>query len=213
MKLITNLICLKTLYIYSLFASCFFIGSPAWAQESEPLALDRAYCDSVELGHPDLDRCEAFLEELLAEEELALGESMYMETQAEGELLNQMVEESRLRAAERRADGIVYSSPETQTRWNAGSVIITGAGASVGAVGGLFVGAVLTFSLDGGSSTDGIVLVVTTAMGGLVGGLIGRGISNKIWGYDEDDDTRSAQFYVAPYLHEDASGLTFSSRF
>jgi len=189
------------------------MGSPAWAQESEPQALDRDYCDSIELGHPDLDRCEAFLEELVAEEELALGESMYMETQAEGELLNQMVAESRLIAAERRADGIVYSRPETQTRWNAGSVIITGAGASVGAFGGLFFGGLLTFDYNGGSSGDGIVWVCTTVAGGLVGGLVGRGISNLIWDYDEDDDTRAAQFYVAPYLREDASGLTFSSRF
>ena len=213
MKRIANLICLKTLYIYSLFTFCFFIGSPAWAQESEPQVLDRAYCDSVELGHPDLERCDAFLEELVAEEELALGESMYMETQAEGELLNQMVAESRLMAAERRADGIVYSRTETQTRWNAGSVIITGAGASVGAFGGLIAGVIITFDYGVGSGADGLVWAFTTAMGGLVGGMIGKGISNKIWGYDEDDDTRSAQFYVAPYLHEDASGLTFSSRF
>jgi len=214
MKPITNLICLKTLYMSSLFAFGFSIGSPAWAQESEPQALDRAYCDSVELGHPDLDRCEAFLEELVAEEELALGESMYMETQAEGELLNQMVAESRLMAAERRADGIVYSRTETQTRWNAGSVIITGAGASAGAFGGLIVGVVLTLDLSGGSDNlDGVVWAVTTVAGGLLGWRIGRGISNKIWGYEGDDDTSAAQFYVAPYLNEDASGLTFSSRF
>jgi hypothetical protein len=216
MKPITNLICLKTLYIYSLFASCFFIGSPAWAQESEPQTLDRAYCDSIELGHPDLERCDAFLEELVAEEELALEESMYMEAQAEEALQMQMVAESRLIAAERRDEAPERSEnsrTETQTRSNAGSVIITGAGTAAGVFGGFIGGVIITFDYGVASGADGLVWAFTTVAGGIVGGLIGRGISNNIWGDDEDDNTRAAQFYVAPYLNEDASGLTFSSRF
>ena len=156
MKLITNLICLKTLYISSLFASCFFIGSPAWAQATQPPQSD-------------------FLT---------------------------LVEQSRPTEME---------STETQTRWNAGSIIITGAGAAAGAFGGLMTYAVVTFPLYSRMPTFDFWAVASA--GGLVGGLIGRGISNKIWGDDGDDDTRAAQFYVAPYLHEDASGLTFSSRF
>jgi hypothetical protein len=176
MKPITNLICLKTLYMSSLFVFCFFIGSPAWAQESEPQELDRAYCDSIELGHPDLERCEVFLEELAP-----IGES-----------------------------GECWECTETQTRWNAGSVIITGAAASAGAVGGLVIyvesSSCFIFCNAG-------LALLSLGGGGLVGGLVGRGISNLIWGYEGGDDTRTAQFYVAPYLHEDASGLTFSSRF
>lgn len=102
---------------------------------------------------------------------------------------------------------------EAQTRWNAGSVIITGTGAAAGAFGGLIVGVIITFDYNGTSTADLVLWAGTAAAGGLVGGLVGRGISNLIWGDDGDDDTRTAQFYVAPYLHEDASGLTFSSRF
>jgi hypothetical protein len=156
MKPITNLICLKTLYISSLFAFCFFIGSPAWAQAAQP---------------------------------------------PQSEFLT-LVEQSRPMEME---------STETQTRWNAGSVLIIGVGAYGGAsAAGISWG---IWSLASGDPANDIAGYASMAVGGIVGGLLGRSISNKIWGYDGDDDTRTAQFYVAPYLHEDASGLTFSSRF
>ena len=70
--------------ITSAVLSLSFYAPAAQAQESEFEGLDRAYCDDLEFGHPDLERCEVFLEELAAEEEL----------------LNQMVAASRSIAAE-----------------------------------------------------------------------------------------------------------------
>jgi hypothetical protein len=110
-----------------------------------------------------------------------------------------------------RSRPMEMESTETQTRWNAGSVLIIGVGAYGGAsAAGISWG---IWSLASGDPANDIAGYASMAVGGIVGGLLGRSISNKIWGYDGDDDTRAAQFYVAPYLHEDASGLTFSSRF
>ena len=102
-------------------------------------------------------------------------------------------------------------STETQTRWNAGSVLIIGVGAYSGASAAGIAWAIVTLASD--EPANDIVGYASMAVGALGGGLVGRSISNKIWGDDGGDDTRAAQFYVAPYLHEDASGLTFSSQF
>ena len=128
------------------------VDQPITTESSAPSAqaLDRAYCDNIELGHPDLERCEGILEGLVAEEELALEELMYMEAQADEERLNQMVAESSLIAAERRDEAPERSvavsrltEVERGTRSNAG-VLLTSAAVGglggVGLVGGLFVG-------------------------------------------------------------------------
>ena len=101
-------------------------------------------------------------------------------------------------------------SPLTHASWNRGTIIITGAAASAGAFGGLLVYVGIDRCL---TTCDTGWVVASTAVGGLLGGIIGKAISNGVMMYVNDDDPRSALFSVAPYLHEDASGLTFSSRF
>jgi hypothetical protein len=120
----------------------------AQAQESEAQALIRAYCDNIELGHPDLERCEGILEGLVAGEELALEELMYMEAQADEERLNQMVAESRLIVAEHFDEAPErYEAPERSvavsrltevergTRSNAGVLLTSAAVVGVGGLG------------------------------------------------------------------------------
>jgi hypothetical protein len=185
----------------------------AQAQESEAQALDRAYCDNIELGHPDLERCEGILEGLVAEEELALEELMYMEAQAEEELLNQMVAESRLIAAERRDEAPEHSENSLATRATdppTGFELVSavlGVGVkwvAIGAVVGLVVGHV-----SGGNEYFGYEYGI--AIGGSFGACIGIPIGAiKGWIAYSGEDT---QVSIAPYRHDDASGLMFSGQF
>ena len=100
--------------------SLSFYAPSALGQSSATQALDRAYCLSVwlEEGHPDLERCEAFLEELVAEHR--------------DEATERSVAVSRLTEVERRG-----------TRRNAGvlgTIAAVGGLGGVGFVGGVFIG-------------------------------------------------------------------------
>jgi hypothetical protein len=207
----------------------------AQAQESEAQALIRAYCDNIELGHPDLERCEGILEGLVAGEELALEELMYMEAQADEERLNQMVAESRLIVAEHFDEAPErYEAPERSvavsrltevergTRSNAGVLLTSAAVVGVGGlglVGGVFIGAgacgVLTGDLE---SLD--CLLGGGSAGAAVGALLGMyqgyrwarpNSSNGSSSRDVEQSDR--QVSIAPYRHDDASGLMFSGQF
>ena len=188
------------------FALCLLALSlsavgPAQAQESEPQILNRVYCDNIELDNPDLERCEVFLEELAAEEEL----------------LNQMISESRLIASERRDEAPEHSENSLATRatdpTTGERVLRASVGAVTGGIAGFALGGIVGFLgcelVDGGNGTFGCDL---SGIGGaMLGGIIGLPIgATKGWGRSKNSDR---QVSIAPYRQDDASGLMFSGQF
>ena len=177
--------------------SLSFYGPSAQAQESDTQALDRAYCDSVELGHPDLERCEAFLEELVAEEEL----------------LNEMVAEPRLIAAEtteHRENSLETRATDATTGNRA---FDTSVGAVLGGVKGVAIGYIVGMGtcwiVGAGDPYLGCDLtgLVWGGAGGFFGFLIG---AKKGWRASSGEDT---QVSLSPYRQDDASGVMFSGQF
>jgi len=171
-------------FLITAAALSLFLHAPsAQAQESEPQALDRAYCDDLEFGHPDLERCEAFLEELAAEEEL----------------LNEMVAASRSIAAERRDE--TTAREVTIMVFKAAAIIVV---IPAGVVGGYLGGVVMC---NGSYECLGSPEASLGAALGLVTGIV---LAGKILKIGESSD---AQVSLSPYRYDDASGLMFSGQF
>ena len=166
-----------------LLALSLSVGGSAQAQSYEPQVLDRVYCDNIELGHPDLERCEAFLEELVAEEEL----------------LNEMVAEPRLIAAERR-DEAPEREPSYRVFKAAAIIVVIPAGGVGGYLGGV---ALCRGSWSCYSSPE-------SSLGAFFGLVTGIVLAGKILKIGESSD---AQVSLSPYRHDDASGLMFSGQF
>ena len=119
---------------------------------------------------------------------------------------NSMVERAGLISVERGGTPV---SAESRVLSVAGTIFITGAAVSAGAVGGLMIYAEKNCDWEGGCDMSPMALLPFA--GALLGGVVGIAISRQIW--HDNDDPRNAPLSVAPYLHENASGVMFSGGF
>jgi len=117
-----------------------------------------------------------------------------------------MVERAELISVER---GGAPVSAESRVPSVAGTIFITGAAVSAGAVGGLVIYVENDCDWEGGCDMSPTALLPFA--GALLGGVVGVAISRQIW--HDNDDPRNAPLSVAPYLHENASGVMFSGGF
>jgi hypothetical protein len=184
-------------------------ATSAQAQSAQTQELDRVYSEHLDEGHPDV-RYEEWLDQLLAED-------------------------SRVRIDPESDSENSSSTRRGGTRWNFGLgnrlgqpllpklIIIWVAVIPPGIWGIRYYTENSCYVYDWYPKCDvGLTDLLPLLGPPMVGGMIAEGIIKLIWKDDDgdgdgdddgDDDTRNPQFYVAPYLHEDASGLTFSSRF
>jgi hypothetical protein len=205
MKPYTQLFCFKTLYLPILLVFCFCLGSPAWAQAAQPPRSDfLVYCLIIEEGHPDEALCGEWFDSLTAEERHAFQE---WRDEEDYWVWDSMVDRAGLISVERGGTPV---SAESRVLSVAGTIIITGAAVSAGAVGGLVI-YIETANCGWDSSCEATPTALLPFAGALLGGVVGVAISRQIW--RAPDDPRNAPLSVAPYLHENASGVMFSGGF
>jgi hypothetical protein len=183
--------------------SLSFYAPSALGQSSATQALDRAYCDDLDESHPDYYEC--WLDQILSED--AASREVTTEESAQ---LDEMVESSRLIAAERSENSQarrVLRTVEFSALGGVGGGII-GFMAGLGGCALTIGGTLLDFDLDS-VNTDCWPHVVVA--GTLVGVAIGIPIgAKKGWRAYSVEDT---QVTIAPYRYDDASGLMFSGQF
>ena len=198
---------LYSIPLVALSLSLSLNATSAQAQSAQTQELDRVYSEHLDEGHPDV-RYEEWLDQLLAEDS-----RVRIDPESDSENSS-----STRRGGTRRNFGlgqpllpklaIIYITATPLTVW--GFLYWLDHWDRLGYCEMADWYPVCKPELD---------RYAIPMVGGMrVGGMIGVGITKLIWKDDDGDDdggddTRAAQFYVAPYLHEDASGLTFSSRF
>ena len=183
--------------------SLSFYTPSALGQSSATQALDRAYCDDLDESHPDYYEC--WLDQILSED--AASSEVTTEESAQ---LDEMVESSRLIAAERSENAQarrVLRTVEFSALGGVGGGMI-GFMAGLGVCGLTIGGSLLDFDLDSVNTDCWPNFVVA---GTLVGGIIGIPMGAiKGW---RASSVGGTQVSLSPYRHDDASGLMFSGQF
>tara|TARA_B110000037_G_scaffold185731_1_gene215382 strand:- start:193 stop:684 length:492 start_codon:yes stop_codon:yes gene_type:complete len=161
------------------------------------------YCLIIEEGHPDEALCGEWFDSLTAEERHAFQEWRDEEVNW---VWDSMVERAGLISVERGGTPV---SAESRVLSVAGTIFITGAAVSAGAVGGLVIYIENNCGWD--IACDSSPMALLPFAGALLGGVVGIAFSRTIW--HDYDDPRNAPLSVAPYLRENASGVMLSGGF
>ena len=185
--------------------SLSFYAPSALGQSSATQALDRAYCDDLDESHPDYYEC--WLDQILSED--AASREVTTEESAQ---LDEMVESSRMIAAERSENAQARRVLRTVEFSALGGVgwgmigFMAGLGGCAFTIGGIILNSD-PYSVSENVDCWASFVVAGTLVGGIIGIPMG---AIKGW---RASSVGGTQVSLSPYRHDDASGLMFSGQF